>query len=116
MYGLPVLVAERGKEEMNEEFISKKALKERFKLRVNWLKKDTHDQYSLGLFHGAEYDAKLVDEIPVAEVRAVVHAQKADSAISATKLMCTACYSDADRDAVFCKYCGATFDGGSTNE
>lgn len=32
---------------------------------------------------------------------------KAESAISKTGLMCTACYSDIDRDAVFCKYCGA---------
>ena len=32
---------------------------------------------------------------------------KAESAISETGLMCTACYSDIDRDAVFCKYCGA---------
>lgn len=38
-----------------------------------------------------------------------VEAQKAGSVISATHLMCTACYSDADRDAVFCKYCGAKF-------
>lgn len=38
-----------------------------------------------------------------------VTAEKGDSRISATGLMCTACYSDADRDAVFCKYCGAKF-------
>ncbi len=36
-------------------------------------------------------------------------ADKADSAISSTGLMCTACYSNADSDAVFCKYCGAKF-------
>ena len=35
------------------------------------------------------------------------HCHKADSVISKTGLMCTACYSDIDRDAVFCKYCGA---------
>ncbi len=35
------------------------------------------------------------------------YCQKAESAISNTGLMCTACYSDIDRDAVFCKYCGA---------
>lgn len=51
------------------------ALKDRFKLRINWLKKDVHSQYSLGLFHGAEYDAELVDEIPTITVDAepVVH-------------------------------------------
>ena len=32
---------------------------------------------------------------------------KAESVISRTGLMCTACHSDIDRDAVFCKYCGA---------
>ena len=32
---------------------------------------------------------------------------KAESVISKTGLMCTACYSDIDCDAVFCKYCGA---------
>ena len=32
---------------------------------------------------------------------------KAESVISQTGLMCTACLSDIDRDAVFCKYCGA---------
>ena len=32
---------------------------------------------------------------------------KAESAISETGLMCAACHSDIDRDAVFCKYCGA---------
>lgn len=32
---------------------------------------------------------------------------KAESVISETGLMCTACYSDIDCDAVFCKYCGA---------
>lgn len=32
---------------------------------------------------------------------------KAESVISKTGLMCTACHSDIDRDAVFCKYCGA---------
>ena len=32
---------------------------------------------------------------------------KAESVISKTCLMCTACHSDIDHDAVFCKYCGA---------
>ena len=41
---------------------------------------------------------------------AVAHGRKAESVISKTGLMCTACYSDIDRDAVFCKYCGAHMD------
>lgn len=37
--------------------------------------------------------------------------RKEHSAISKTGLMCTNCYSDVDRDAVFCKYCGAKMEG-----
>ena len=40
-------------------------LKERFRKRIAWLKKDVHDQYSLGLYHGAETDIALIDEPPV---------------------------------------------------
>lgn len=47
------------------------------------------------------------EHCPTADVVEVRHAVKADSAISETGLMCTACYSDVDRDAVWCKYCGA---------
>lgn len=35
------------------------------------------------------------------------YCHKAESVISKTCLLCTACHSDIDRDAVFCKYCGA---------
>ena len=101
---------------MTEEFISKKQLKDRFNRRVEWTEKDVYDEYTRGIYHGAEYDAKLVDEIPVAEVRAVVHARKATSAISQTGLMCTACHSDVDDDAVYCQYCGAILDKGEEKE
>lgn len=46
-----------------------------------------------------------------ADVAPVRHAAKAESTISKTGLMCTACYSDADADAAYCKYCGALLDG-----
>ena len=36
-------------------------------------------------------------------------AHKANSGISSTGFMCTTCHSNADLDAVFCKYCGAKF-------
>ena len=58
--------------EKGKRLIDANALKDRFKLRINWLEKDVHDQYSLGLFHGAEYDAKLVDEIPTVDAAEVV--------------------------------------------
>ena len=51
-----------------KQYIEVNAIKDRFKRRTEWLEKDVHDQYSLGLFHGAEYDAKLIDELPIVEV------------------------------------------------
>ncbi len=53
---------------------------------------------------------RMLNEMPTYPEPVV--AAKADSAISTTGLMCTACYSNADRDAVFCKYCGAKFEEG----
>jgi hypothetical protein len=53
----------------------------------------------------------MMYQTPIADVVEVRHAAKADSAISKTGLMCTACHSDVDRDAVWCKYCGAKMDG-----
>ena len=55
---------------------------------------------------------EIVDA-PTVDVVEVVHGRKAESVISETGLMCTACHSDIDRDAVFCKYCGAKMDGGN---
>ena len=52
-----------------------------------------------------------IERVPAADVAPVRHAAKAESAISKTGLMCTACYSDIDADAVYCKYCGALMDG-----
>ena len=65
----------------------------------------------LGLFRGLESAIAQVEKAPTVDAVEVVHARKAESAISKTGLMCTACYSDIDRDAVFCKYCGAKMDG-----
>lgn len=72
------------------------ALKDRFKLRINWLKKDVHSQYSLGLFHGAEYDAELVDEIPTITVDAV------------PVVRCRDCKMHYPEDAKHCKHCALT--------
>ena len=52
-----------------------------------------------------------VHYMPAADVAPVRRAAKAESAISKTGLMCAACYSDADADAAYCKYCGALLDG-----
>ena len=50
------------------KYIELEALKNRFAKRLVWLKKDIHDEYSLGLHDGCEYDIKLIDEIPAADV------------------------------------------------
>ena len=50
------------------KYIELEALKNRFAKRLVWLKKDIHDEYSLGLHDGCEYDTKLIDEIPTADV------------------------------------------------
>ena len=55
------------------EYIEREALKNRFAKRLVWLKKDIHDEYSLGLYDGCEYDTKLIDEIPAADVAPVRH-------------------------------------------
>lgn len=52
-----------------------------------------------------------IEEAPTVDVVEVKHGIKHKSSISNTGLMCTACFSDIDRDAVFCKYCGAKMDG-----
>lgn len=57
------------------------------------------------------YHKHRIESVPAADVAPVRHAAKAESTISKTGLMCTACYSDADVDAVYCKYCGALMDG-----
>ena len=55
-----------------DEYVSRELLKNRFAKRLVWLKKDIHDEYSLGLYDGCEYDTKLIDEIPAADVAPVV--------------------------------------------
>ena len=54
------------------KYIELEALKNRFAKRLVWLKKDIHNEYSLGLYDGCEYDTKLIDEIPAADVVPVV--------------------------------------------
>ena len=55
------------------EYIERAALKERFQKRLIWLKKDVHDEYSKGLYHGCETDMGLIDEILAADVVEVRH-------------------------------------------
>ena len=99
--------------ESEKQYISISELKDRFKLRVNWLEKDIHDQYSLGLFHGAEYDAKLIDEIPVADVADVVHGQWIVE--NETSIRCSECCfnrASIKMPLNYCPMCGTKMVGG----
>ena len=94
------------------EYIKREALKERFRKRIKWLEKDVHDQYSLGLFHGCEYDADLINEPPAADVAPVRHGRWERTADGAA--LCTACkrkMNPSQYGYAFCSLCGAKMDG-----
>ena len=106
------------------EYIEREALKERFRKRIKWLEKDVHDQYSLGLFHGCEYDADLINEPPAADVAPVRHGRWITTSGQAfpwsSQLLCyfhkhEECgfqYVDMKENGYnFCPHCGAKMDG-----
>ena len=95
------------------------ALKDRFKLRINWLKKDVHDQYSLGLFHGSEYDAKLIDEIPTIEAKPLrygrweLEIEKRPDLygwVPLNSVVCSLCNKSNETKKPYCPNCGAKMD------
>ena len=49
------------------KLIDANALNERFDKRIKWLRLDMHDQYSLGLYHGAVTDKDLINEMPIVD-------------------------------------------------
>lgn len=55
------------------EYIERKLLKKRFLKRLDWLKKDIHDEYSRALYDCCETDTDLIDEIPAADVAPIRH-------------------------------------------
>ena len=99
------------------KYIELEALKNRFAKRLVWLKKDIHDEYSLGLHDGCEYDIKLIDEIPAADVAPVVHGEWEIVVGSNGKeyMVCTCCRVSQDLTGVFtyCPNCGCRMDGGA---
>ena len=99
------------------KYIELEALKNRFAKRLVWLKKDIHDEYSLGLHDGCEYDTKLIDEIPAADVASVVHGRWEIVVGSNGKeyMVCTCCRVSQDLTGVFtyCPNCGCRMDGGA---
>lgn len=96
------------------KYIEFEALKNRFAKRLVWLKKDIHDEYSLGLYDGCEYDTKLIDEIPAADVAPVRHGRwiMHDDEFGLT-CECSACHIETMGDGNYCFNCGAKMDGGN---
>ena len=101
------------------KYIELEALKNRFAKRLVWLKKDIHDEYSLGLYDGCEYDEHLIDEIPAADVAPVRHGRWEIVIGSNGKeyMVCTCCRVSQDLTGVFtyCPNCGCRMDGGDND-
>lgn len=96
------------------KYIELEALKNRFAKRLVWLKRDIHDEYSLGLHDGCESDAELIDEIPAADVAPVVHAKwivRSDKGIISMThpYMCSRCWRVEMDKEPYCN-CGAKMD------
>lgn len=53
------------------EYIEREALRERFEKRLDWLRRDIHDEYSGALYDGCETDMGLIAEIPAADIAPV---------------------------------------------
>ena len=100
------------------KYIELEALKNRFAKRLVWLKKDIHDEYSLGLHDGCEYDTKLIDEIPAADIDPVQHGwwiwHKKWEPFE-FKYECSICHDGSDLESKYCPNCGAKMDGGADN-
>lgn len=98
------------------KYIELEALKNRFAKRLVWLKKDIHDEYSLGLHDGCEYDTKLIDEIPAADVTPVVHGRwiMHDDEFGLT-CECSVCHIETMGDGNYCPHCGCRMDGGDND-
>ena len=101
-----------------DEYVSRELLKNRFAKRLIWLKKDIHDEYSLGLHDGCEYDIKLIDEIPSTDVTPVRYGRwiwhnKWEP--FEFKYECNICHDGSDLESKYCPNCGAKMDGGDTD-
>lgn len=99
------------------EYIDRKLLKKCFKKRLDWLKKDIHDEYSGALYDCCEVDTDLIDEIPAADVAPVVHGQWILRHIGAGHYWeCSVCHTNpciyVTEHTKFCPNCGARMDEG----
>lgn len=105
-----------------KEYIEKAALKERFQKRLIWLKKDVHDEYSKGLYHGCETDMGLIDEILAADVVEVRHGRWVPSDMGGGEpdeaYICSECGepwilidgTPAENNMRYCPACGCRMD------
>lgn len=108
-----VLPKEKAGEIAMAEYIEREAVKERFAKRLDWIKKDIHDEYSGALCDGCETDMELIDEIPAADVVPVVHARWIDDGSGI--IICSECkrgYNLVPGFTHYCPNCGAKMDGG----
>lgn len=103
------------------EYIKRDALKKRFEKRLNWLEKDIHDEYSGALYDGCEIDAKLIDEIPAADVKPMVHGHwiEKEAPVAHKYFECSNCGAHENKHTAikgyYCWRCGAKMDGGDNN-
>lgn len=100
------------------EYIELEALKKRFAKRLDWLKKDIHDEYSGALYDCCEVNADLIDEIPTADVAPVVHSYWEHKIINDGENIgiCHNCKYPVSwfwEQAKYCPNCGAKMDGGA---
>lgn len=107
-----------------DEYIDRKLLKKRFLKRLDWLKKDIHDEYSGALYDCCETDIDLIDEIPSVDVAPVVHGEWIFGEIGPVgcAVKCSACgwgLNSVDpalwvdyAEHNYCGSCGAKMDGG----
>ena len=104
-----------------KQLIDANALDERFDKRIKWLRLDVHDQYSLGLYHGAITDKDLIGEMPTVDampvvhgkwVQVIVHVETDDGFVDRVEECCSACHKpNGRRCTYFCPNCGAKMDG-----
>ena len=97
---------------VNEKrLIDANALDERFNKRIKWLRLDIHDQYSLGLYHGAVTDKNLIGEMPTVDAVEVVHGQWGTHSDRPDSLICSVCNCGFDMwkhdPHNYCPNCGA---------